>query len=91
MTFGADQLTETFISVSDINNQVEAQLLASILTEREIPHRIHSFHDTALDGLYQTLKGWGEITAPPKYKAEILGILDNIRTSPAPETDSSDS
>jgi len=83
MPAGNGQITDTFITIAEINNQVEAQLIDSILQEREIPHRIHSFHDTAYNGLYQALKGWGKITAPLKYKTQIIELLDNIRNSPA--------
>ena len=87
MVSGNEKLTDTFMRVSGVDNQVEAQLLDSILTERAIAHRIQSFHDTAYNGLYQTQKGWGEISAPTAYKAEILEILHHIRTEPVPETD----
>lgn len=38
-------------------NQFEAQLLESILREQEIPHLMRCYYDTALGGLFQTLKG----------------------------------
>lgn len=30
-----------------LDNEIEAKLLDSILTERDIPHRIKSYHDSA--------------------------------------------
>ena len=45
----------------------EAQLLESILIEREIPHLMRSYHDTAFDGLFQSQKGWGNISAPEAF------------------------
>ncbi|MFP4159701.1 MAG: hypothetical protein ACLFML_05750 [Desulfobacterales bacterium] len=68
-----------FIRISGIDNPFEAQLLGSVLEEREIPHRIRSHHDTAYDGLFQMQKGWGEIYAPEPHKAIILEIIDQIR------------
>lgn len=59
---------------------IEAQLVSSILTDRHIPHRIRSHHDTALDGLYQVQKGWGDLEAPMAYQDEIADIIDRIRT-----------
>jgi len=59
---------------------LEAQLVESILKEKEIPCRIRSFHDTAYDGLFQFQKGWGEVYAPAKSKDAILEILDMVRT-----------
>jgi hypothetical protein len=71
--------------VDILESEIEAQLLDSILNEREIPHHIKSFHDTAYDGIYQIQKGWGQISAPASYSEEIAEILSDIRaTSNAP-------
>jgi len=69
-----------YVSIALLENTIEGQLMGSILAEQNIPHRIHSFHDTAYDGLYQFQKGWGEITAPAPYRATILDILEKIRS-----------
>ena len=73
----------TFVKISIIENDFEAQLIESILKEREIPHRIHSYHDTAYDGLFQTQKGWGKIEAPQSYKSIIIDIINQIRNDSA--------
>jgi hypothetical protein len=78
---------DQLVKVSPINSLFEAQLVDSILTEREIPHRLRSFHDTAYDGLFQVQKGWGEMYAPAEYKKEIKNIIDDIRSNTADETD----
>ncbi len=70
-----------FVKISNLENTIEAQLLESILTERDIPHNIRSFHDTAYDGLFQFQKGWGKISAPLNYKKEVMEILSSIRRS----------
>ena len=62
-----------------LENQFEAQLLASILVEREIPHHLRSYHDTAFDGLFQTQKGWGYVSAPEAYHSEIKEIIGDLR------------
>lgn len=69
----------TYVKIADIENLIEAQVLESVLNEREIPHRIRSFHDTAYDGLFQFQKGWGEVYAPADWKDEILDILSSSR------------
>jgi hypothetical protein len=38
-----------------------------------------SYHDTAYDGLFQTQKGWGQVSAPTPFKQEILEILNAVR------------
>lgn len=78
---------ETFITVTVLENAVEAQLLASILEERHIRHRIRSHHDTAYDGLFQTQKGWGDLDAPETCRQEIMEIIDQIRSEAARTTD----
>jgi len=64
--------------VARLDNEIQAQLLDSILTDREIPHIMHSYHDTALDGIFQTAAGWGQVEAPPEFHGEILAVLDEI-------------
>jgi hypothetical protein len=71
---------DKFLKIAALENISEAQLIESILNEQEIPHRIRSFHDTAYDGLFQVQKGWGEITAPAEFKAEILELIEIIRS-----------
>ena len=72
---------ETYIKVDILENEIEAQLLDSILKERGIPHHIQSYHDTAYNGLYQTQKGWGQIRGPVSRSEEIRGILSEIRAT----------
>ncbi len=69
-----------YTRIASIENAIEGQLLGSILADQGIPHRVHSFHDTAYDGLFQFQKGWGMILAPEKHRPAILEILDNIRS-----------
>ena len=71
---------EAYIKTVTLENMLEAQLMESILNEKNIPYRVRSFHDTAYDGLFQLQKGWGEIYAPAELKAEILEILEMVRT-----------
>jgi hypothetical protein len=69
---------EEFKKISVLENEIQARLLDSILTERDIPHRLRSYHDSAYDGIFQTQKGWGIIQAPLRYQEEILGILEDL-------------
>jgi hypothetical protein len=70
---------DDYVKVIVLDNEIEAQLLDSILSERDIPHLMVSYHDTAYDGLFQTQKGWGHVSAPALFKQEILEILDEVR------------
>lgn len=70
---------EDYKKIAVLDDDFEAGLLESILSEREIPHRMRSYYDTALDGLFQTQKGWGYVAAPEQYEAEVIEILANLR------------
>jgi hypothetical protein len=72
---------QDFIKIAVLDNSIEAQLIESIMNERNIPHRLRSFYDTAYDGLFQVQKGWGELFAPAALKEDILGIIRNVRSN----------
>jgi hypothetical protein len=69
---------DTIEKVAVLDNEVQAQLLDSILTERSIPHVMKSYHDSAYDGLFQGQRGWGHVEAPLEFKDEILAILADL-------------
>ena len=70
-----------YIKIAVLENEIEARLLESILKERLIPHHLRSYYDTAYDGLYQTQKGWGYVSAQAEHKEDILEILSDLRIS----------
>ncbi len=59
-------------------NEIEAMLLDEILTEKQIPHIIRSYHDSAYDGLWQTPSAWGHIEGPAEYTDEILSTYNEM-------------
>ncbi len=67
-----------FEKISVIDNEIQAGYLEEVLNDKNIPHRMQSYHDSALNGLYQTSKGWGYVAAPAEYKSEILEIIDEL-------------
>ena len=69
---------EGFKKIVVLENEIEAQLMDSILTERQIPHRMKSYHDTAYDGIFQAQKGWGIVEAPESYRDEIKAIQEDL-------------
>jgi hypothetical protein len=66
------------VKILVFRNEIEAMLLKEILTEKNIPHIIRSYHDSALDGLWQTQSSWGHVEAPEEYKEEILQIYNGM-------------
>ena len=69
-----------FIKIAILENAIEAQLLSSVLTQYEIPHRLRSYHDTAYNGLFQLQKGWGEIYGPHDVRQQVLDALSELRS-----------
>jgi hypothetical protein len=70
---------EDYVKIAILDNEFEAQLLESILKEREIPHILTSYYDTAFDGLYQAQMGWGHVSSPEQCSEEIEDILSDLR------------
>ena len=70
-------MTKT-VKILVLKNPVEANLLDEILTEKDIPHMIRSYHDLAYDGLWQTPTAWGQLDAPEKYKEMIMKIYEEM-------------
>jgi hypothetical protein len=64
-----------------IDNEVQARLLESLLLERNIPHVLRSYHDSAYDGLFQLQYGWGHVEASQDYEDEIKSIFEDIASS----------
>lgn len=62
-----------------LDNEFVGQLIESILKEREIPHILRRYHDTAYDGLFENTQGWGSIEAPSQYRDEIVGIYEDVK------------
>jgi hypothetical protein len=76
---GVVKMDDEYQKAVILENEIEARLLDSVLTERDIPHIMASYYDTAYDGLYQTQKGWGYISAPRAYHEEIQEIISSLR------------
>ena len=70
-----------FQKILELDNEVEARLLASILKERDIPHVVRSYHDSVYNGLWQQQMGWGHIEAPLRFKEEIEIIYRDLQTN----------
>jgi len=75
--------TDKFIKIASLENEIEAGLLDSILTERNIPHIIRSYHDLVYNGIFQTVRGWGYVGSLEFYRQEIMEILSDIRQRPS--------
>ena len=70
------------VKILILNNEIEANLIDGLLKEKEIPHLIRSYHDSAMDGLWQMQSGWGHLEAPEEFKDEILKIYSEMSLNP---------
>lgn len=70
-------------------NEAEADALASMLRDQEIHVEVQSNHDTALNGLYQSQVGWGEIRARPEDAERARDLVREWLAS-APRVDADD-
>ncbi|HAM08757.1 MAG: hypothetical protein A2X05_00600 [Bacteroidetes bacterium GWE2_41_25] len=67
------------VKILTFGNEFEAMLLDGLLTEKNIPHIIRSYHDSVYDGLWQTQSSWGHIEAPEEYRDEIMEIFKEMQ------------
>jgi hypothetical protein len=74
-----------YVKVQVLENEHEASVMNTLLVKLGIPHRIRSYHDSALDGLFQAQKGWGHIEAPEEHKSEIEAIYRDMPREPIGE------
>lgn len=66
------------VKILMLQNEIEAMLLDEILTSKNIPHIIRSYHDSAYDGLWQLQSGWGHLEAPYEFREEILNTYNEM-------------
>ena len=71
---------ERFENAAVLDNEVQAELMDGVLSDRKIPHIMQSYHDSVLDGIFQAGKGWGVILAPANFKDEILAALADVKS-----------
>ncbi len=70
------------VKILIFRNEIEAMLLNEILTDKNIPHLIRSYHDSAYDGLWQSQSGWGHLEAPEEFREEILTTYNTMSEEP---------
>ncbi len=66
--------------IAVLNNEVEAQVLGSMLEQQEIPHLIKTYRDSAYDGLFEGQMGWGHVEASEENAGKVLALLDTMRS-----------
>lgn len=79
--FGAVFMEEEYKRVAIIENEIEALLVDMVLNQMDVPHILVSYYDTAYDGLFQTQKGWGYVSAPERFRDRVNEVIMEIRES----------
>ena len=69
------------IRVATIENRFEADLIAQTLEEEGVDYVIKTFHDTAYDGLYETVQGYGMLLVEESAEARAREIVAELRAS----------
>jgi hypothetical protein len=67
--------------IATLDNEIQARLLSALLDEEGIAHVLHTFHDSAYDGLFQAERGWGRIEADEQHEERILQLIDELKES----------
>lgn len=76
-----------FTRILELKNEIEANLLSSLLDERKIAHVVRRTSNPALEGFFQTNFGWGWLEADERDAAAIRETCADLRAaSPVPET-----
>jgi hypothetical protein len=73
--------------VATLENEIEAQVLSSMLDAEGIDYAIRTYHDSAYNGIFQMQKGWGIVEADLDDRDVILEILNTLRAGGAPLPD----
>jgi hypothetical protein len=66
------------IKIIEFKNEFEAVRLSDILTDKNIPHFLRTYHDSAYDGLWQATTNWGHLEAPEEFSEEIKQIYNSF-------------
>jgi len=70
---------DKLVVAAELDNEIEAQVLADILDEKRIPHIIRRFANDYYGMIFQLGQGWGQVLAPSLHKEEIERILAELR------------
>lgn len=70
---------EAFTKVAVLENAAEAGALEAALKAEGIPFALHSYYDSAYDGMFQTQMGWGHVSAPEDRAEDVMNVLRGLR------------
>ena len=65
--------------IMQLNNQFEADVLADVLRDNDIPAIFSPYDDMIFGETFNEFKGWGSVWAEPQYEEQIKELVAEIR------------
>lgn len=65
--------------IMQLNNQFEADVLADVLRDNDIPAIFSPYDDMIFGETFNEFKGWGSVWAEPQYEEQIKEFAAEIR------------
>lgn len=79
------------VKLGTVETAIAAQVIEGLLTDQEIPSQLVTWHSTALDGIFESQKGYAEIRVHRRDLARAREVLaDFERAEAAMDADSPD-
>ncbi len=60
------------------DNEIEAQVISSVLEQGDIPHHIHTHQNSPRHESLQPAHGWGHLEAPGEYAPRIMDLYNSM-------------
>lgn len=60
------------------DNEIEAQVISSVLEQGAIPHHVHSHRSQPSNDLPNTPRSWGHLEAPGEYAPQIMDLYNSM-------------
>ena len=74
-----DLYKEKTKQIMQLNNQFEADVLADVLRDNDIPAIFSPYDDKIFGETFNEFKGWGSVWAEPQYEEQIKSFAEEIR------------
>lgn len=71
-------MKNNYIAVCELDNEIEAQMIESILEDNAIPHMLH-LSDSAALPVYDISSGYAVLYADEEYAEEIRELIEEMR------------
>lgn len=65
--------------IMQLNNQFEADMLADVLRDNDIPAIFSPYDDMIFGETFNEFKGWGSVWTEPRYEEQIKEFVAEIR------------